>query len=235
MRSPFAIYVVVVFVVVPLAAVLATVGRYGLHLQAAHGASIPKPPGSVTVNGLTANRGSIVSGSSVSLYGVVPGGHIGKRVTILARASGTTAFEVYGITTTTAPTNLPAGYWSQIATPVLATQFVARSGGRSLGPVLVKVAPKVGLFRRGNRLLLTVSHIVAIKPTRVSLQRYVASRWKTIARTVARPIRERAVEADATLSAGSLPAVSRLRAYVSEADAGPGYLAGQSPILTYRR
>jgi hypothetical protein len=244
LRSPFAVYTAVIFVAIPVAAVLVTVGRNGFRLD--HTIAVAPRPSldalyPVSRNGLFVTRDSVVSGSSVNLAGIAPGGAAGRLVTILSRPAGTATYEVYGTTTSVAAdplaaNPLPAGSWTYVVTPGPSTEFVARSGGTSVGPVLVKVAPRLALARvPGNRLSITVVEEGGeIAPTVVSLQRY-SGRWTTVARATARPVGPRAVEAAVTVSPSLPRGVSPLRAFVSSADAGKGYLAGKSPVLTYRR
>ena len=99
------------------------------------------PIGTVTVR---AGRGVIVFGTSVTLVGRVVGAPAGERVTIVERpARG--APRIYE----NAAVIGPSGAWSFVVRPSLGTTYQAQFRGKTSGPVLVQVRPRLLLRKAG--------------------------------------------------------------------------------------
>jgi hypothetical protein len=169
---------------------------------------------------------SVVYGRAVSLSGTVPTGRAGEFVTVFAQAFGEASFRSIATVLTT-----DGGAWRYLAKPRIGTSYRA-SWNRGLSPAAdVGVRPAVS-FRRTARgsFAARVAGARSFARRVVQLQRRTSTgRWVTVKR-----VRLRARSA-ATFRASLPVGRSVLRVAMSVNQAGPGYLAGFSRTIVYRR
>jgi hypothetical protein len=162
----------------------------------------------------------------VRLSGTISSGQSGATVTIMAQRFGESGPSATG----TALTGT-GGSWSYLAKPTIMTTYTATWSGASSSPLTIGVRPTVSLrVTTGVRLSTRVGGGTSFAGRFVQLQRLVGDRWHTVKR--------------ARLNRGSIAYFrgsvlprgnSTIRIALSVNQAGPGYLAGFSRKLTYRR
>jgi plastocyanin len=181
-----------------------------------------------------ASKTLVVYGGTVTLSGATSSKRAGEAVTILAQPYGTAALAAIGSVTTEG-----GGSWSFIARPRLETVYEARwkpaAATATSSPVNVQVRPQV-LFRVKATSGRTVTFFTKARAARslagkaLYLQRrnafgqWVILRKATLTATSA-------VTFKARLPAGR----SRVRMFMTQAQAGPGYVAGVSRTLVLVR
>jgi hypothetical protein len=175
---------------------------------------------------LAAHAQSVVFGRGVMLSGVLPTGRAGETITLLARVFGRgSPVSLVNVVTG------PGGAWRYLARPTILTSYSASWGGLTSREILVGVRPRVR-FRRTGRGRFT-ARVVAARSFRgrsVRLQRRTrAGRWVTVKRI--RLNRRSSATFRVRLRRGR----TRIRVVMSVNQAGPGYLAGVSRTLVYRR
>lgn len=175
---------------------------------------------------LSAHAQTVVFGRAVVLSGLVPTGRSGETVTLFA--------QVYGTASPAAVANIvtgAGGAWQYLARPSILTSYLADWNGLTSHAVVVGVRPRVR-FRRVGRARF-VTRVLGTRSFRghwVKLQRRTsAGRWSTVKRI--RLNRRSAASFRVRLRRGR----STLRLVMSVNQAGPGYLAGISRTLVYRR
>jgi hypothetical protein len=175
---------------------------------------------------LTAQAQMVVYGRAVMLSGLVPSGRAGETVTLFA--------EVFGRGSPRAVATLvtaPGGVWQYLARPPILTSYMASWNGLTSRAVTIGVRPRVRFRRIGRARFFT--RVIAARPFRgrlVKLQRRTAAgRWVTVKRV--RLKRRSAASFRVRLRRGR----SRLRIVIGVNQAGPGYLAGISRTIVYRR
>jgi hypothetical protein len=187
------------------------------------GADLTFATASVT---LAARAPSVVYGRAVMLTGVVPTGRAGESVKLFAARFGETSPVAVATIATGA-----GGAWQYLARPPIQTSYLADWSGLTSGATVVAVRPRVRFRRVGRARFAT--RIVAARSFRgrsVKLQRRTrAGRWVTVKRV--RLNRRSAASFRVRLRRGRSP----LRVVMSVNQAGPGYLAGISRTLVYRR
>jgi hypothetical protein len=175
---------------------------------------------------LAAQARKVVYGRSVMLSGLVPTGRAGEPVTVFAEEFG--GGSPRSIATVVAG---DGGVWRYLARPRIRTSYVAGWNGATSRATVIGVRPRV-LFRQIGRVRF-ITRVVAARSFRgrlVKLQRRTsAGRWVTVKRV--RLKRRSAAIFRASLRRGR----SRLRIVMSVNQAGPGYLAGISRTIVYRR
>jgi hypothetical protein len=175
---------------------------------------------------LSAQGRRVVYGRGVLLSGVVPTGRAGELVTLFA--------QVFGTGSPAAVANVVTGgggAWQYLARPSILTSYSATWGGLTSGAIEIGVRPRVR-FRRIGRARLTTRVLAArsFRGRMVKLQRRTsAGRWVTVKRI--RLNRRSAATFRVRLRRGRSP----LRVVMSVNQAGPGYLAGISRTIVYRR
>jgi hypothetical protein len=162
----------------------------------------------------------------VQLSGNVSSGQTGVNVTILAQRFGDSSFaSVATVQTGT------GGRWTYLAQPTIRTVYEATANGVTSAPVTLGVRPSVSLRRASGGRLST--HVVAgtsFVGRFVQLQRLSGNRWVTVKRTRLNS------SSNVFFRATLLPrGRSTIRIAFSVNQAGPGYLAGFSRQLVYRR
>ncbi len=175
---------------------------------------------------LTAHARKVVYGRRVTLVGVVPARRSAEPVTVLARPFGTGSPVAVATVFTDA-----AGAWRYLARPRIQTSYQATWGGVASRPVVIGVRPLVR-FQRVSRARFFVRVIAARSfwGRRVKLQRRTRSgRWVMVRRVRLNRRSARAFRVNLRRRA------PRLRIVMSVNQAGPGYLAGSSRTIVYRR
>jgi hypothetical protein len=187
------------------------------------GANVTFTTASVT---LVAHAQTVVYGKGVMLSGRVPTGRTGESVKLFAAQFGNASPALVA----TIPTGA-GGVWQYLARPPILTSYVADWNGLTSGAAVVGVRPRVRFRRVGRARFFT--RVLASRPFRgrmVKLQRRTrAGRWVTVKRV--RLKRGSAATFRVRLRRGRSP----LRVVMSVNQAGPGYLAGISRTIVYRR
>jgi hypothetical protein len=167
----------------------------------------------------------VVYGRSTTLSGTVSSQHAGETVSVLAQPFGQTSFSsIASVSTTT------SGGWTHIAQPTIRTTYKVQWQSATSATVTIQVRPRIGLsVRRG------VFYVKAAADHSLAGQVVYFQRLSSFGQWV---IRKKLV-----LNAGSakrfrakLPhGRSRIRVFMPQTQAGPGYLAGVSRALLVRR
>ena len=175
---------------------------------------------------LSAHSQSVVFGRAVMLSGLVPNGRAGETVTLFAGVFGRGSPRSVATLVT-----VGGGAWHYLARPPLLTFYMAHWNGLTSHAVAIGVRPRVRFRRIGRARFFT--RVVAARPFRgrlVRLQRRTAAgRWVTVKRV---RLKRRSV---ATFRVRLRRGRSPLRVVMSINQAGPGYLAGISRTIVYRR
>ena len=175
---------------------------------------------------LAAQAQRVVYGRGVMLSGLVPSGRAGETVTLFA--------EVFGMGSPRSVATLVTGgggVWQYLARPPILTSYRASWNGLTSRAVAIGVRPRVRFRRIGRaRFFARVVAARSFRGRRVRLQRRTAAgRWVTVKRV--RLKRSSAATFRVRLRRGR----STLRVVMSVNQAGPGYLAGISRTIVYRR
>jgi hypothetical protein len=175
---------------------------------------------------ITAHARRVVHGRRVMLAGVVPGRPVAQPVTVLARPFGTSSTVAVATVFTDA-----AGVWRYLARPRIQTSYQATWSGIASRSIVIGVRPLVRLRRVGRaRFHVRVIAAKSFWGRRVTLRRRTASgRWATVRRV---RLNRRSAR---TFRVGLRRRTARLRIVMSVNQAGPGYLAGISRTIVYRR
>ncbi len=197
--------------------------------------------GTITVAGAPAPAISLQSvprvvtyGGSVTLSGQLSNGQTGQTLTVLAMECGSTAFKQVTTTMTTAN-----GAYTVSVRPVKNTTYQLRLRNSRSAGVLVKVRPKLAL-RKLSRGRYSVKALAAesFAGKAVLFQRYVrlTGRWITVKTvllkagpTVALPINPTTVSQ--AVFRARVKARLRVRAIMTQAQAGSCYVAGRSNVI----
>ena len=175
---------------------------------------------------LAAQASTVVYGRGVLFSGVVPTGRAGETVMLFAqRLSTGSPVAVASIVTG------GGGAWQYLARPSVLTTYSATWGGLTSRSIVIGVRPRIRFRRIGRARFST--RVLAARSYRgrtVKLQRRAqAGRWVTVKRI--RLNRRSAATFRVRLRRGRSP----LRVVMSVNQAGPGYLAGISRTIVYRR
>ena len=168
----------------------------------------------------------VVYGRAVMLSGRVPSGKAGETVTLFAEVFGRGSPRSVATLVTAA-----GGVWQYLARPPILTSYIASWNGLTSRGVAIGVRPRVRFRRIGTaRFFTRVIAARSFRGRRVKLQRLTAAgRWVTVKR-----VRLKSRSA-ATFRVRLRRGRSRLRIVMSVNQAGPGYLAGISRTIVYRR
>ncbi|MCU1489775.1 MAG: hypothetical protein JWM85_1180 [Acidimicrobiaceae bacterium] len=179
---------------------------------------------------LNAAQPSTVYGGFVRLSGTVASGQPGVQVTILREQFNETAFTGIAAVTTGA-----GGTWQYEAQPRVRSSFEAQANGGTSSPVVISVSPVVTLYlNRNNTLTTSVVGAMSFANHVLQLQKFSGGNWETW----------KHVRLDSTAKAnfttllpiGRTPVRMAIGPFVIGLNqAGPGYLAGYSRVLTYVR
>jgi phosphodiesterase/alkaline phosphatase D-like protein len=175
---------------------------------------------------LTTSSYKVVYRHFLRLSGNVSSGQAGVNVTILAQRFGDSAFA--SVATVQSGSG---GGWTYLAQPTIRTTYEATANGVTSAPITIGVRPSVSLRKTTGARLST--HVVAgtsLAGRFVQLQRLSGTRWVTVKRSRLNG------SSTAFFRAALLPhGRSTIRIALSVNQAGPGYLAGFSRQLVYRR
>ena len=181
-----------------------------------------------TTSGVSLNARSrrVVFGRGVMLSGVVPTRRAGEMVTLIALDYGLGSTRVVATVLTG-----EGGIWRYLARPTIRTDYTAGWNGATSRAITIAVRPAVSFRRVGRARFAT--RVVAARSFAgriVKLQRRTAAgRWVTVKRL---RLNRRSA---ATVRVRLRRRTSRLRVVMSVNQAGPGYLAGISRTIIYRR
>jgi hypothetical protein len=196
--------------------------------------SISAPTALVTKQAVVVTT-SMVAGSSIvtccqatTLSGTVSNGKAGEPVMILAQGFDDDAFLPIGSTTTGT-----GGQWSFRVRPSIETLYEAKTVGATTPALRIRVHPRVGLgFQRGVFSTKVTGGIGATSfagKVVVFQRRTAAGRWRTLERVVLD------LGSHARFHARLPRGVSFVRVYLTNAQAGPGYLDGVSHVRRFTR
>ncbi len=173
---------------------------------------------------LAAQANRVVYGRGVMLSGLVPTRRAGETVTVFAEEFGRGSPRAIATVVTGA-----GGAWSYLARPAILTSYIANWNGVTSRATQVGVRPRVAFRRIGRARFIT--RVVAARSFRgrlVRLQRRTsAGRWVMVKRV--RLNGRSAARFRTRLRRGTF------RIVMSVNQAGPGYLAGVSRTIVYRR
>jgi hypothetical protein len=175
---------------------------------------------------LAARARRVVFGRAVMLSGVVPTRRAGEQVTVFAHRFGAGS----PVAVATVPTDA-VGVWRYLARPGIRTSYVARWGGVTSRGIEIGVRPRIAFRRIGRaRFRTRVLGARSFAGRRVQLQRLTrAGRWVRVKRV------RLGRRSGATFRVQLRRRSARLRVVMSVNQAGPGYLAGFSRVIRYRR
>lgn len=189
----------------------------------------PPPPAAGTVT-LAAARTEVVYGGSVTLSGELSSATAGQAVEVLAAPIGAATV---ALTKVADVTTIAGGEFRATVKPTVGTTYRVRWNSTTSGRVTIAVRPRVGLG--------VVSLSRGVFTTKATSQRSHAGRtvwfqrrgqfgqWVSLKRV-------RLSELGSARFQAKLPkGVSRVRVYMTAAQAGPGYLAGYSATRLVRR
>jgi hypothetical protein len=181
-----------------------------------------------TTAGLTlaAQANKVVFGRGLMLSGTVPTGRAGEAVTVFAAEYGKGSPRAIATVA-----SIAGGSWAYLARPTILTSYMAAWGSLTSRETVVGVRPRVRFRRIGRARFST--RVLAARSYRgrlVKLQRRTsAGRWVTVKRVRLKR------GSTATFRVRLRRGRSRLRVVMSVNQAGPGYLAGISRTIVYRR
>lgn len=190
----------------------------------------PPPPATATLT-LAASRTAVVYGGSVVLTGELSSGAAGETVEVLASPSGD--FVAAATTKVLETATTAGGEFRAAVKPSARTVYRVRWKQTTSGRVTVTVRPRVGLgivsVGRGTYSTRAISDR-SYEGRTVWFQRMGRfGQWVSITRV-------RLGASGSTRFRARLPrGVSRVRVYMTPAQAGPGYIAGISPTRLVRR
>jgi hypothetical protein len=182
---------------------------------------------SVTLN---SSASAFVYGGSVILSGTVADGRAGDHVAVMSEQFNQTGFSgIAAITTGN------GGTWSYSASPTVRTTFKSTANGGTSSPIVVSVTPAVSLtLLSGGRLSTRVVGAVSFASHVLQLQRLSNGLWVTW-KHVRLDGNARAIFST-SLPRGRTEIRMAIGPFVPGVDqAAPGYLAGFSRALSYRR
>lgn len=176
---------------------------------------------------LSVSTSESVFGKYVTLSGIVASRQSGVKVTIEAEPFRSSAFAPVGTVL-----SIGGGSWTFAVKPALATAYEASTTDGSSPPTTVGVHPAVTLrVITKARFSTTVVASTSFAGKVVQLQRQLAGgSWVTVARSKLN------ARSAAIFPASALPhGASTVRIAMSINQAGPGFLAGFSRTLAYKR
>jgi hypothetical protein len=178
-----------------------------------------------TTTTLESDRDETTCCQTVRLTGTISSTKAGETIRVLAREFGDIAAFPVATATTGA-----GGTWSAVVRPEVETVYTASTATTTSTPHVVAVHPRVGLgFQRGV-FSTKVTGASSFAGKVVFFQRQAAnSRWVTLQRVVLD------VNSVARFNAKLPKGVSVVRAYISRAQAGEGFLEGTSQTRRFTR
>ncbi|TML14468.1 MAG: fibronectin type III domain-containing protein [Actinobacteria bacterium] len=170
-------------------------------------------------------RRTVVYGRSTTLSGTASSQHAGETVSVLAQPFGATAFSSIATVSTTT-----GGSWTYAARPMIGTTYKVQWQTAASGTVTIQVRPRIsvrvvrGVFYVNVAAARSLAGRVVYFQRRSFLGQWVSRKKLVLNARSAKRFR-------AKLPHGR----SRLRVFMPQAQAGPGYLAGFSRVLVIRR
>jgi hypothetical protein len=184
-----------------------------------------KPTGAITVpvvlvaTTLSASARSTICCQRVHLSGTISPAKAGEPITILARQFDDIASYAIATTTTDA-----SGNWSVTVTSMIQSDYTAQTSTSTSQPVTVAVHPRVGFGVNGNTFSAKVTASDSFAGSVAWFQLQTANGgWHRIALVVINPFS--VAKFHVALKKGH---TYRLRIYLPQPQAGPGYLDGTS-------
>lgn len=174
---------------------------------------------------LTASKPVVIFGGDVEFTGSISSKQSGQTVTLLVQPMGDQVSRVQVTTGTD-------GAWRYTASPRIQTSYTAQYRNASSAVVSVNVRPRITLRKTGtNRYSVTVAAARSLAGKTAYVARWSASkgRWILVSRFVLAQSRTSATSAVATVRF-RVAKRTKLRAFMSTAQAQPGYTSGYSNI-----
>jgi hypothetical protein len=170
-------------------------------------------------------RQIVVYGRSTTLSGAASSQRAGETLSVLAQPFGETSFgSIANVSTTT------GGSWTYVARPTIRTTYRVQWQTATSGMVTIDVRPRISLSIRRGMFSLKVATARSLAGKVVYFQRLSSfGQWVIRKRLVLNA--RSAKRFRAKLPHGR----SRVRVFMPQAQAGPGYLAGFSRALVVRR
>lgn len=171
------------------------------------------------------SKSVVVCCAAVTLGGKVSTAKAGEPLVVLAREFDDIASDPIGTTTSRAD-----GKWSFTVKPRAETTYEVKTATDTAPDITVRVRPRIGLASARGIITAKVTGRDSFAGKVLLLQRRAGSRWRTIS-TVVLDARSQARFRVAGLPRG----VSLVRAFLTSAQAGKGYLSNTSAIRRIRR
>lgn len=170
---------------------------------------------------LQPSAASTVCCQAVQLSGTIAPAHAGEKITILAREFD--ALAALAVTTTSTDAN---GNWTAAVTPTIQTTYTAQTSTSTSQPVTLNVHPRVGFGLSGKVFTAKITGRESFAGRVAYFQvRTTSGSWRRLALVV---INQYSVaKFRVPLRRGH---TYTLRIYLTQAQAGPGYLDGTSAI-----
>jgi hypothetical protein len=185
----------------------------------------PEVPVVHVTTSLTASRSELVCCGSVKLSGAVSTAKPGEQITILGREWDDIAAFVVGTTTSG-----PDGSWSFVVKPATETMYQAKTSTDTSPGVTIGVHPRIGLGFAHKTFTAKVTARDSFAGKVVFFQRQTGDGgWTTLDKVVL-DLNSKA-KFQATLPKG----LSIVRAYITDVQAGEGYLDGESHLRRFTR
>jgi plastocyanin len=172
---------------------------------------------------LTSNKQSVIFGNPIELSGQISTRQAGQTVTIVAQPMGEQVTRIQVTTGTD-------GVWRHVANPRVQTTYTAQYRNATSAAVPVAVRPKITLRKVGTtRFAVTVTALRSLAGKVAYVARWSPryKRWFQVRRFVLAQSRTSATSAVATVTI-RVPRRTTLRAFISTAQAAPGYISGYS-------
>lgn len=174
---------------------------------------------------ISAARSIVEFGQQITLFGTLSTRRADRTVTILAQGAGHNSFTWSGTVLTQGE-----GTWSIAIMPQIGTTYKALCDGVVSPKKSIGVRPAVSLGALSlQRFATHVAGVRSFAGRKVQLQRLSSGRWLTIARLHLN------ASAVAVFHPNLPRGLSKLRVAMSINQAGIGYLAGFSPVISYHR
>ena len=170
-------------------------------------------------------RRTVVYGRTTTLSGTASSQRAAETVSILAQPFGQSSFSSIATVATTA-----GGRWTFLAQPTIQTTYKVQWQTATSGTVTIQVRPRIGLRVRRGVFYVNVAADHSLAGKVVYFQRLSSfGQWVTRKKLVLNA--QSAKRFRARLPHGR----SRVRVFMPQTQAGPGYLAGVSRAVLVRR
>jgi hypothetical protein len=194
---------------------------FGRATAVSNATSVVANPVVVVTPTISLSRPTTVCCQTVLLSGTTNPVRAGAKITILARQ-----FDAPAPSPLTTATTDASGSWSAMVTPMIATTYSAQTDTATSSPVTVGVHPRVGFGVNGNTFTAKVTARDSFGGRIAYFQmRTPSGAWRRLALVV---VNQRSVARfHVRLHRGH---TYTLRIYLTQAQAGPGYLDGTSIV-----